>query len=44
MNLSSLLSNPSIAIIVIGAILFIIGFCGCFGALLEIAFLLIIVR
>ena len=43
MNLTSLLSNPSISLIIIGAVLFIIGFCGCFGALLEVYVLLVLV-
>lgn len=40
--LGQAISAPAIFLIVIGALLFIIGFCGCFGALLEIFFLLVI--
>ena len=43
MNLSSLFSNPTISLIVLGAVLFVVGFCGCFGALLEVYVLLVIV-
>lgn len=42
LNLESVLTNPAIALIIIGGVLFIVGFCGCFGALLEVFFLLII--
>lgn len=42
LGLSDFLTNPSIIIIVLGSFLFIIGFCGCLGALLEIFFLLVI--
>lgn len=41
--LGGAISAPAIFLIVIGVLLFIIGFCGCFGALLEIFFLLVIV-
>ena len=41
--LSQAFSAPAIFLIVIGVMLFIIGFCGCFGALLEIFYLLVIV-
>lgn len=40
--LGSVLTNPSIIIIILGGLLFIIGFCGCLGALLELFYLLII--
>lgn len=43
LELSSLLTNPAIVMIILGGILFILGFCGCLGALLEIFFLLVIV-
>ena len=41
--LGGAISYPAIFLIVIGGLLFIIGFCGCFGALLEIFVLLVIV-
>jgi len=41
--LGSVLTNPAIIITILGGLLFIIGFCGCIGALLEIVFLLVIV-
>lgn len=43
LGLSGLLSNPAIVMIILGAILFLLGFCGCFGALLELFPLLVIV-
>lgn len=43
LELTSLLTNPAIVMIVLGSVLFILGFCGCLGALLEIFFLLVIV-
>lgn len=43
LNLGAIITSPAIVLIVIGAVLFIIGFCGCFGALLELFVLLIIV-
>lgn len=43
LRLSSILTSPAIVMIIIGALLFILGFCGCLGALLEIFFLLVIV-
>ena len=43
LELSALLTNPAIVMIILGAFLFILGFCGCIGALLEIFFLLLIV-
>ncbi len=42
--LGTILTNPAIIITVLGGLLFIIGFCGCIGALLELFFLLVIVR
>lgn len=42
-NVSRLLTNPAIALIIFGAFLFIIGFCGCLGALLEVFILLVLV-
>lgn len=42
--LSSVLTNPAIVMIILGSLLFILGFCGCLGALLEVFFLLVIVR
>ena len=41
--LNKIITSPAIFLIVVGGLLFIIGFCGCFGALLEIFFLLVIV-
>ena len=41
--LSDAFTNPAIGMIVIGSMLFILGFCGCLGALLEVFFLLVIV-
>ncbi len=43
LSLDSVLTSPAIALVIIGAVLFIVGFCGCFGALLEIFPLLLIV-
>ena len=43
LELSSVLTNPAIVLIIFGCLLFILGFCGCLGALLEIFFLLVIV-
>ena len=44
LGLGGLLSNPAIILIIIGSVLFLLGFCGCFGALLELFILLVIVR
>lgn len=41
LRLSSVLTSPAIVMIILGALLFILGFCGCLGALLEIFFLLV---
>jgi hypothetical protein len=41
LRLSSILTSPAIVMIVLGVLLFILGFCGCLGALLEVFFLLI---
>ena len=43
LNLDSVLTSPAIALIIIGGVLTIVGFCGCFGALFELFILLIIV-
>lgn len=43
LGVSDLLTNPAIALIILGGFLFIIGFLGCFGALLEFYYVLIIV-
>lgn len=44
LQLNDLITNPSIAMIILGSVLFLIGFCGCLGALLELFILLIVVR
>ena len=44
LQLNDLITSPAIALIIIGAVLFLIGFCGCLGALLELFVLLIVVR
>lgn len=43
LRLSSVLTSPAIAMIILGGMLFILGFCGCLGALLEIFYLLVVV-
>lgn len=43
LSLGSVLTSPAIVLIIIGAVLFVVGFCGCFGALLELFPLLLIV-
>lgn len=43
LRLSSVLTSPAIIMIILGGVLFILGFCGCLGALLEVFFLLVIV-
>lgn len=43
LGLDSFLSNPAIILIIFGVLLFLLGFCGCFGALFEISYLLIFV-
>lgn len=43
LRLSSVLTSPAIVMIILGGLLFILGFCGCLGALLEVFFLLVIV-
>ncbi|XP_064401853.1 tetraspanin-33-like [Halichondria panicea] len=42
LSLGSVLTSPAIVLIIIGAVLFVVGFCGCFGALLELFPLLLI--
>ena len=44
LQLNDLITSPAIALIIIGTVLFLIGFCGCLGALLELFVLLIVVR
>lgn len=43
LQLSSVLTSPAIAMIILGGLLFILGFCGCLGALLEVFLLLVAV-
>lgn len=44
LRLSSVLTSPAIVMIILGGLLFILGFCGCLGALLEVFVLLVTVR
>lgn len=43
LQLGSVLTSPAIVMIILGGLLFILGFCGCLGALLEIFPLLVAV-
>ena len=36
LDVGDFLTTPAIFLVIIGGLLFILGFCGCFGALLEI--------
>ena len=43
LDAGNLLTAPAIILCVIGGSLFLLGFCGCFGALLELYYPLIVV-
>ena len=43
-DLSSVTFNPAVLLIIVGALMFIIAFCGCVGALRENKLLLQMVR
>lgn len=43
LDVDNFLTAPAIMLCIIGGLLFLLGFCGCLGALLELYFLLIAV-
>lgn len=43
LGLDNFFTNPAVILIVIGAVLFLLGFTGCFGALFEIFYVLVFV-
>ena len=44
LDVDNFLTAPAILLCIIGGLLFLLGFCGCFGALLELYIPLIVVR